>query len=181
MTVEELQLQNTCFAYERSLDGKSVIVTVNNADSDAQMTLPCNNCKEYVGALSGERVSVIDGKIQVRVSGNYGEIWLPDGAEFEFKAPVKPVEIIKAPAPVKVEAVKADTVKSESVKEAFGAEGDIVAVPDKPYEEMTVEELQQAILAKMRSNGPVTEYMLGTVRENTHHGSLVNWVKSFNR
>ena len=44
---------------------------------------------------------------------------------------------------------------------------------------MTVEELQEAILEKMRSNGPVTDYMLKTVRENTHHGSLVNWVKSF--
>ena len=51
---------------------------------------------------------------------------------------------------------------------------------NKPYEEMSVEELQEAILCKMRKNGPVTDYMLGTVRENTHHGSLVNWVKSFN-
>ena len=50
---------------------------------------------------------------------------------------------------------------------------------NKPYEEMTVEELQEAILAKMRKNGPVTEYMLGTVRENTHHGSLLCWVRSF--
>ena len=45
---------------------------------------------------------------------------------------------------------------------------------------MSVEELQEAILEKMRKNGPVTDYMLGTVRENTHHGSLLNWVKSFN-
>ena len=50
---------------------------------------------------------------------------------------------------------------------------------NKSYEEMTVEELQEAILEKMRNNGPVTDYMLGTVRENTHHGSLVNWVRSF--
>ena len=26
----------------------------------------------------------------------------------------------------------------------------------------------------------ITDYMLGTVRENTHHGSLLTWVKSFN-
>ena len=50
---------------------------------------------------------------------------------------------------------------------------------NKPYEEMTVEELQEAILEKMRKNGPVTDYMLGTVRENTHLGSLLNWVRSF--
>ena len=26
----------------------------------------------------------------------------------------------------------------------------------------------------------MADYMLGTVRENTHHGSLVIWVRSFN-
>ena len=47
-------------------------------------------------------------------------------------------------------------------------------------EDMSVEELQEVILEKMRRNGPVTDYMLGTVRENTHHGSLVSWARSFN-
>ena len=51
---------------------------------------------------------------------------------------------------------------------------------NKPYEEMTIEELQEAILEKMRKNGPVTDYMLGTVRENVYRDSLINWVKSFN-
>lgn len=40
-------------------------------------------------------------------------------------------------------------------------------------------ELQEAILEKMRRNGSVTDYMLCTVRENTHIGSLICWVKSF--
>ena len=44
---------------------------------------------------------------------------------------------------------------------------------------MTVEELQAAILAKMRKNGPVTDEMKRTVFENVYHDSLVNWVKSF--
>jgi hypothetical protein len=44
---------------------------------------------------------------------------------------------------------------------------------------MSVEELHEAILEKMRKNGPVTDYMLKTVLENTHHGSLVTRVKSF--
>ena len=51
---------------------------------------------------------------------------------------------------------------------------------NKRYEDMSIEELQEAILEKMRKNGPVTEYMLGTVRENVYHSSLVTWVKSFN-
>ncbi|MBR4019870.1 MAG: alpha-amylase, partial [Firmicutes bacterium] len=50
---------------------------------------------------------------------------------------------------------------------------------NKSYEDMSVEELQEVILEKMRRNGPVTDYMLGTVRENTHHGSLVTWARSF--
>ena len=49
----------------------------------------------------------------------------------------------------------------------------------KPYEQMEIEELQEVILEKMRKNGSVTDYMLRTVRENTHHGSLVTWAKSF--
>ena len=49
----------------------------------------------------------------------------------------------------------------------------------KSYEEMTVEELQAAILAKLASNGPVTDQMKRDVTENIWHDSLVNWVKSF--
>ena len=51
---------------------------------------------------------------------------------------------------------------------------------NKPYEEMTIEELQESILAKMRKNGPVTDEMKRTVDVNTHRGSLLNWVRSFN-
>ena len=54
-----------------------------------------------------------------------------------------------------------------------------VQVPDKPYEEMTVEELQQAVFQKLAKNGPVTEQMKKDVADNVYHDSLVNWVKSF--
>ena len=54
-----------------------------------------------------------------------------------------------------------------------------VAVPNKPYEEMSVEELQAAIILKMKKNGPVTDQMRKTVFDNVYHDSLVNWVKSF--
>ena len=52
-------------------------------------------------------------------------------------------------------------------------------IPNKPYEEMTVAELQAAILEKMAGNGPVTDDMKRSVSENIWHDSLVNWVKSF--
>ncbi|MBP3579063.1 MAG: alpha-amylase, partial [Lachnospiraceae bacterium] len=55
-----------------------------------------------------------------------------------------------------------------------------VTVPNKPYEEMTVEELQAAIIERMAKNGPVTEQMKKDVTENIWHDSLVTWIKSFN-
>lgn len=171
---KELELQTTHFAFSRTLDGKSVLVTVNNADKDVCMTLPAGNSTEYVGALSGERVIADNGFIRVNVPASYGEIWLPDGLKEDYSVPVKPVEIKKETEQV--------TIKKEPEPEKKTEEKQpepVVINLDKPYEEMTVEELQEAILEKMRRNGPVTEYMLGTVRENTHHGSLLNWVRSF--
>ena len=50
---------------------------------------------------------------------------------------------------------------------------------NKSPEEMTVEELQTAILGKMANNGPVTDQMRKTVADNIWHDSLVNWLKSF--
>ncbi|MBO5337921.1 MAG: alpha-amylase [Lachnospiraceae bacterium] len=217
---QELELQTTHFAYARNLDGKSVITTVNNGDNEVTMELACGNSAEYVGALSGERVSVNGGRIRVKVSANSGEIWISAETLGESVAPVcaeeaetvKAVEVVEKPEMVeRSEAVETlETVESlavvevvENVESAEPVEkveiagtveepktepakvqeekkpDKIVVDWNKAYEEMSVEELQEAILEKMRKNGPVTDYMLGTVRENTHHGSLVNWVKSF--
>ncbi len=184
---KELELQTTHFAYARTLDGKSVITTVNNGDNEVIMNLACTSSREYIGALSGERVAVNGGRIRVKVAANSGEIWIPAEICDDSLAPIKTVEIVKAPEVVKepevvkvVETVKApEVMKAVETVKAPEAEP-VVLDLNKPYEEMSVEELQEAILEKMRKNGPVTDYMLGTVRENTHHGSLVNWVKSFN-
>ena len=161
---QELELQTTHYAYARNLDGKSVITTVNNGDNDAYMNLVCGDSAEYVGALSGERVSVNGGRIQVRVAANSGEIWIPAELCGESFEPVKTPEHPKE-EPVKITEEK----KPEKVVVDFS----------KRYEDMSVEELQEVILEKMRRNGPVTDYMLGTVRENTHHDSLVAWARSF--
>ena len=50
---------------------------------------------------------------------------------------------------------------------------------NKPYEEMSVAELQACILEKMAKNGPVTDRMRKDVEENIYPNSLLNWVKSF--
>ena len=253
---KELRLQNTNFAYARILDGKWVIITVNNADNEAEMDLEAGNSTEYVGALSGTRISVSGGRIQVKIAGNSGEIWLPAEVFDESLTPIETVKIEKVSASVKIieevqkeipkavdaeksenqppeesatatnqareeaviavkpageeaaaavrqiqeeSVVVANQVERESVstvnqtkEESVDVENQeqgeavsavksekVVVDRNKPYEEMSIEELQEAILEKMRKNGPVTDYMLGTVRENTHQGSLITWVKSF--
>lgn len=192
---KELLLQNTAFAYARILDDKSVITTVNNAAGEADMNLEAGDSAEYIGALTGVRVPVNGGRIQVKVAADSGEIWIP--AEL-FDASIKPIETVKIektqqPVPVTSQPEVAESVSEipeqtpvkpkepvteEEVPAVLVTETGVSSEP-KAYEEMTVEELQEAILEKMRRNGPVTDYMLGTVRENTHQGSLINWVKSF--
>ena len=167
---KQLELQNTHFAYARILDGKSVITTVNNGDNEVHMNVEAMaQSSEYVGALTGRSVSVNNGRIQVSVPANAGEIWIPKELMSESLAPIKTEEIVTL-AKVETPAKEVTPAKTETA---------VTVDWSKAYEDMTVEELQEAILEKMRSNGPVTDYMLKTVRENTHHGSLVNWVKSF--
>ena len=55
----------------------------------------------------------------------------------------------------------------------------VIVPQNKSYEEMTIEELQEAVLEKMRKNGPVTDRMRQDVIENVYHNSLVTWIKSF--
>ena len=174
---KELLLQTTHFAYARVMDGKSVIITVNNADNDVSMNLEAGGAAEYIGALTGEKVVADGGRIQVKVPANFGEIWIPAELCIESFAPIRTVEIAKAPEPVKVveDAKKEEPVKVQEEKKVEK----VVVDWNKSYEDMSVEELQEVILEKMRRNGPVTDYMLGTVRENTHRGSLVTWARSF--
>ena len=49
----------------------------------------------------------------------------------------------------------------------------------KPYESMTVSELQAAVLEKLAGNGPVTDRMRSEVAANIYRESLLNWVRSF--
>ena len=175
-TYRELLLRTEHFAYARELDGKSVIVTVNNCDHDTEMDLPTDSCGMYRGALFGGEITAHDGRLRVRVGANSGEIWVPGELSRECSATLKPVEIKKSapPAPSGPET----SATPEPIPTPAAMEETPINL-NKPYEEMSIEELQAAILERMARNGPVTEYMLGTVRENTHHGSLLNWIRSF--
>ena len=212
----ELALTNRQFAFARDLEGIRVIVTVNNDDSDAEMNLPTGSAPEYVGALTGQKVSAQSGRIRVRVAANSGEIWIPAGDMPEYKpvqtdvtetAAAKENEDAASEAEEEPEAENNTVTEAAPEKEASNAENtdkasdntanpaDVPSTPEaessnlqetaaapnphKTPEEMTVGELQAAILAKMAGNGPVDDQMKKTVYDNIWHDSLVNWLKSF--
>ena len=212
----ELALTNRQFAFARDLEGIREIVTVNNDDSDAEMNLPTGSAPEYVGALTGQKVSAQSGRIRVRVAANSGEIWIPAGDMPEYKpvqtdvpetAAAKENEDAASEAEEEQEAENNTVTEAAPEKEASNAENtdkasdntanpaDVPSTPEaessnlqetaaapnphKTPEEMTVGELQAAILAKMAGNGPVDDQMKKTVYDNIWHDSLVNWLKSF--
>ena len=263
----ELLLTNRQYAFSRNYNGVSVVVTVNNDDSDYVMTLPAGNAARYRGALSGETVSVNNGQIVVNVKTNSGDIWVPvlEGQAKEpenqkaapetadipkipetaqkketvpdIQAPAKETTAEKPaekPAPAKTDAPakkqKSDTEywwkatetdesseQSDKVPEADAKapvrtpapDADKKAAPREPsasadtkvpvrtpapdagtavpaavpdaesFEKGRIAGLQEAILAIMEKNGPVTDQMRRDVMANTHHASLVNWIKSF--
>ena len=75
---QQLLLTNRQYAFSRNTQNETAIVTVNNDDSDYVMTVPCGSGTEFVGALSGQKVSAVNGTICVNVRANSGEIWLTD-------------------------------------------------------------------------------------------------------
>ena len=199
---QELLLTNRQYAFSRNLNGKSVLVAVNNDDGQANLRLPAGNGKVYRGLLSGKKVEAQDGWIQVELPGCGGDVFAPEeeaGKKFEgLDACREEVSCLKEektlkeeenlpeenklqeaePLPEKTQAEEAkDEATSETEKIATYVDKSVTE--GKCYECMSIEELQEAILSKMAKNGPVTEQMLRSVRENCHQGSLLNWVKSF--
>lgn len=58
-------------------------------------------------------------------------------------------------------------------------EGINTAATSKSYEDGIIKGLQEAVLARMEKNGPITDQMRRDVEENVYHDSLINWIKSF--
>ena len=266
---QELLLTNRQYAFSRNYNGESVLVTVNNDDSDYVMTLPTGNAAEYVGALSGQRVSVAGGHIAVNVKANSGEIWVPGNGEWTEDVPQDASDKEAAEETVNQspeqpgagetaqaagqevsggEAVKESSAANEAQQNSAGTEravweaggkasgkegvlgetaqkssgagentwdgacggkaeatepsgaaesalagaagqetahgpADGKAAAEealkKVFEEGKIAGLQEAILAIMEKNGPITDQMRRDVRENVYHDSLIAWVKSF--
>lgn len=215
---KELLLLNRQYAFARECDGQTVIVTVNNDDSDYVMTLPAGNAQKYIGALSGEEVSVNGGNLVVNVKANGGDIWIP-AAENETGQEIKANPVIlnvsdAAGVPAQPaadskensrpaneteqaqsvepenETEQAQSVKPEKETEQAQSAGKApdAAKNEKPqqdpaqteaFEKGKIAGLQEAILAIMEKNGPVTDQMRRDVENNVYHDSLVTWIKSF--
>ena len=176
---KEVKLTCEQYVFSRNYNGESVFVVVNNSDSEATVSFNAPQ-GEYKGVIFGTKVKS-DGTLNIKIPANSGEIWILSGA-IKGTTPLKPIVIEKTKPIEPAEKVKAPEIAPEIKPEPIKIEAikPFRAPINKPYEDMTVEELQQAILDKMAKNGPVTDYMKKTVYDNTHHGSLVNWVKSFN-
>ena len=177
----ELSLTTGQYCFSRTLGDSAVYVMVNNADGSANIT--AGGCRDgkYRGALSGAVTEVAGGVLSAEIPAHSGEIWVPA----DYDTAKSRLDIEKINAEVRLRAEKqAEQKKQAEIKAqqaaASGAGGITAAVSGRTdYENMSVEELQAAILAKMAKNGPVTDYMKKTVFDNTHKPSLENWVKSF--
>lgn len=192
----EQNLTTRQYTFSRSYEGSTVVVMVNNDDNACTMygSAPDGT---YTGVLSGREITVSGGTFSVEIAGNSGEIWAPtSNGELEFtkvEVPVVEETVVVETVVEEPEVVKEDVEDREPgiyvevapevqkvVEEKLAEAPAKVLDLNKPYEEMSVEELQEAILGKMRNNGPVTDEMKRTVVENTHQGSLLTWVRSFN-
>ncbi|MDD6404213.1 MAG: alpha-amylase family glycosyl hydrolase [Clostridiales bacterium] len=116
---DELMLTNRQFAYARDLDGTRVIVSVNNDDAPAGMHLAAGNCAAYVGTLSGEKVSVQDGHINITQPANSGEIWVPEGTDLNVK-PVKVETKVESKTESEAKTNTEDKAASETATDAKG-------------------------------------------------------------
>lgn len=204
----ELLLTNRQYAFSRNLNGTSVLITVNNDDSDYVMTLPAGNAPAYIGALSGEKVSVNNGQITVNIKSNSGDIWLPlteaHAAPADTDLPdigavsavtvlpdtgAAPADTGTAPetlhttvpetpaATVTETAPEPPATVSEPKPTAAAAQNPETSSED--FEKGRIAGLQEAILAIMEKNGPVTDQMRRDVVNNVYHDSLIAWIKSF--
>ena len=190
---KELLLTNRQYAFSRNYNGESVLVTVNNDDSDYVMTLPAGNVSEYAGALSGERVTVSGGNIVINVKANAGDIWLPVSGSAAAQKEAQPVVLNISVQEVNItaeskaretsnsasKAKASDQVQAEKASEQKKEIPSAVQKDSEEFQKGRIAGLQEAILAIMEKNGPVTDQMRKDVLDNVYHDSLITWIKSF--
>ena len=156
---EEKLLTNKTYAFTRSLEGLTALITVNNANNGEELFAANLPQGTYTGWLTGQKITTDNGGLRLTLPPHSGEIWLPEGVSLQVPKPVT-FRAQEEPSPTETKSLEPQET-------------------NKPFDQMTVEELQQAILAKMAKNGPITQRMHQDVAENVYRDSLLNWVRSF--
>ena len=205
-TYRELILTNRQYAFAREYEGQSVLVTVNNDDSACDLYVAAGNCHAYLGVLSGRQLPVENGQLAVHLDANSGEVWLPV-SELSLSDDTDKVVVVETPTPVFEEHTAtideivsdtntdtdADTVTDADAGSTTDSISDSAVAPEIPqngsvetvasntadFEHGKIVGLQEAILAIMETKGFVTDQMRQDVWNNTHHDSLITWIKSF--
>lgn len=194
----ELLLTNRQYAFSRGNGSNAVLIAVNNDDTETVLDIPAAGNTCYRGMLCGGSFRSEDGRIRVTLRANGGEIFMPesegemtnDFSESHTNADILNMEELsynkeEVQNSVKeVQGSRKEVLDSAEDRDSTASQTDwrgecSNGVSEKPYEEMSIGELQEAVLSKLASNGPVTDRMLREVRENVYRNSLLNWVKSF--
>ena len=153
---------------------------MNNDGCACELSIPCAD-GVYHGALHGGSVRAENGRLTLHLGACDGEILIPESRSTARYEPIR--TSVSEP---KAEAEQAPVTAEGKETAAAAAEGPLPQAQaerpldlSKPYEQMSVEELQAAILQKLAHNGPVTDQMRRDVAANIWRDSLLNWVKSF--
>ena len=206
---KEQNLTTRHYTYARNYEGSTVVVMVNNDDNACTMQgyaqdgnytgvlsgrkiAVCGGC--FLAEIAGNSGEIwipdsemvdVDTTVKTETTESQEEIeTVEEVVAVEETETVEEVEVVEEIPTVEktvleevLEAAKAEETQKAEEKETVE---EVVELDlNKPYEEMTIKELQASILAKMAKNGPVTDEMRRTVDVNEHHGSLMNWVRSF--
>ena len=105
----------------------------------------------------------LQSRLHFDLEGGSAEIWIPADSKKQYE-PLKTV--------IEDNSAEKTETKANPVMPQRASDG-------KSLEEMSVEELQAEVLARLSANGPLTDRMIREVQENVYRDSLLNWVKSF--
>ena len=150
---KQIELRNEYYSYSRSLDNEQIFICLINNNTAHDFYFDTN--ETYYGLFNEKEYVPENGRIKVSLLER-GEVLYKKGVS------------LKLPH-IEIKEEEKETPLNKEFTES-----------SKPYEQMDINELQDAILAKMAKNGPINDQMLRSVRENIYRDSLLNWVKSFN-
>ncbi len=147
----QIELKNEYYSYSRKLDNEEIFVCLINNETYHEFYF--ETIDTYHGLFTNKEYVPENNKIKVCLDKG-GEILYKEGLNLN----------------IQVKEIKQET--KEELKKDY-------SLVNKQYEDMSIEELQDAILSKIANNGPLNDQMIKTVRDNIWHDSLLNWVKSF--